>query len=581
MAVKTKRAPIWAHVAACLALAAAALLAFHRVVTFDFVGYDDPEVVTGNPHVVGGFTWDSVVWAATSIGYFANWFPITWYSHMLDVELFGLRPAGHHAMNLALHVVNAFLLYWLLYRMTSRAGVSAMAAALFAVHPLHAETVAWVSERKGVLSTTFWLLTTLAYVRYAAGPSARRYATVLALFAAGLMTKPMLVTLPCVLLLLDYWPLTRFRFSQAGWPRRTARVVLEKTPLFALAAAISIATVVAQERSGGLKSDEQFPFEMRLANAPIGYAMYLIKTVAPYGLAAIYPQTYAAPERWKAICAAGVLVVVTIAAALQARRRPYVLVGWCWFAGALVPVSQLVQVGSHAMADRYTYVPHIGLFITIVWIAADWARGRSIPLWGTVAVSSAIVAVLCALSIRQSEYWRDSVALYTRALDVTTDNRIAHNNLGRSLMDLGRVEEAMTHYEEALRIAPEYETARTNYGNALVSEGRWEEAKAQFEKAVEINPRSAPARTNLGNVYMRLGQFEKAIEHYKQGIELGPNETEAYNGLGACYFQMGRYGDAARQFEKVLTINPAHEKARRNLAATRAKLEAGGAASSP
>ncbi|MEK7795411.1 MAG: tetratricopeptide repeat protein [Candidatus Hydrogenedentota bacterium] len=581
MAVEAKRASAWVHGAACIGLTAAVLLAFHRVVTFDFVGYDDPEVVTNNPHVVQGFTLNSVAWAATSVGYFANWFPVTWYSHMLDVKLFGLHAGGHHATNLALHVVNALLLYWLLYRMTSRAGASAMVAALFAVHPFHVETVAWVSERKGVLSTTFWLLTILAYVRYAASPNARRYVAVLALFAAGLMTKPMLVTLPCVLLLLDYWPLARYRFAETGWARRAARIVLEKAPLFALAAAISIATVVAQERSGGLKSAEQFPLATRLANAPIAYVTYLAKTIVPYGLAVIYPQSYAPPERWKAIGAAAILLIVTVAAVFLARRRPYVFVGWCWFVGALIPVSQLVQVGSHAMADRYTYVPHIGLFIVMVWLAADLARGRSVPVWATVAGSSVVIAIFCALSVRQSEYWRDSVSLYTRALDVTTGNRIAHNNLGRSLMDLGRVDEAIAHYEEALRIAPDYETARMNYGNALVSTGRWDEARAQFEKAAEIDPSSAPARTNLGNVYMQIGQLEKAIEQYKKGIELEPNETETYNGLGACYFQMGKYGDAATQFEKVLAINPGHEKARRNLAAARAKLETGGATSSP
>jgi tetratricopeptide (TPR) repeat protein len=270
-----------------------------------------------------------------------------------------------------------------------------------------------------------------------------------------------------------------------------------------------------------------------------------------------------------------------MAAMFQARRRPYVFVGWCWFGGVLVPVSQLVQVGSHAMADRYTYVPHIGLFVVVVWIAADWARGRAIPVWGTVAASSAIVAILCAISFRQSEYWRDSVSLYTRALNVTKDNRIAHNNLGRALMDLGRVDEAMVHYEEALRIAPDYWTARINYGNALVSAGRWDEAKAEFEKAAEIDPTSAPAFTNLGNVYMRLGQFEHAIEQYEKAIQLDPSTAETYNGLGACYFQMGKYVDAKNEFEKVLIINPGHEKARQNLAAARARLTEVAKPSSP
>ncbi len=555
------------HLLACALLVVLTAAVFGQALTFDFVGYDDPETVTDNPHIRDGITFESLRWALTSFQYFANWFPVTWFSHMLDIELFGMNPAGHHATSLLLHALNVLLLYGVLFAMTRAFGCSLVVAALFAVHPLHVETAVWISERKGVLSTTFWLLAMAAYLRYVHAPSAARYALVAMLLVLGLVSKPMLVTLPFVFVLLDYWPLKRITC------RTTARrYLVEKIPLFVCVAILSAVFVGTQQRGGALKSVDQYPPIVRAENALASYLDYLEKTFWPVDLTMLYPHPGADLPAAKWIVATIILVVLSAIALWQVRRRPYVFVGWFWFVGTLVPASQIVQVGGHAMADRYVYVPHIGLFIALVWSIAEFARERSVPRSVLATISAVIVLAAAALSVRQAQYWRDGLTLYTHAVAVTDNNHIVHNNLGRTLVDLGRVDEAIAHYKEALRIEPDELRARINYGNALAAQRRWTEAAEQFVRAVEIDPDYAPARTNFGNVLMQLARFDDALVQFQSAVALEPKSAEIRNSLGACYFQMARYDEAIDAFSEALELNPNYAKAARNLAAARAKL---------
>ena len=580
---KTRR-PILFHAAAALVLAALILAVFAQVLAYDFVGYDDPETVTQNPYVTQGITGESVKWAFFSFEYFANWFPVTWLSHMADVEIYGLNPAGHHATNLALHLLNTLLLYALLYAMTGRSWESLIVAALFAIHPLHVEPVAWISERKGVLSTFFWLAASLAYVHYTSKPSLSRYLNVVVLLILGLLSKPMLVTLPFVFLLLDYWPLRRLRVAQSDDPFdpperidnpwRVHSLIGEKVPLLLIVAAMMVAALYTQTQGGALKTTDDYPLEVRVENALVSTVTYLEKTFVPRNLAVLYPHPGDTIPNSRVIGSAVLLLAVSVLALWQWRRRPYLLVGWFWFLGALVPVSQLIQLGGHGMADRYVYVPHIGLFIAVVWLASEAAQRARIPRPVPIAAAAIVIALLSVISWRQGAYWRDSDTLYGRAVAVTDGNRIAHNNLGRTLMDEGRVDEAMAHYEEALRIAPNYLTARMNYGNALIAQGRWHEALAQFQMAADANRGFAPVFTNLGNVLMRLGRLDEALVAFEHAAMIDGKAPETWNSLGACYYALGHYMKAREAFLNALQLDRNYTKARNNLAAAEAQLEA-------
>jgi len=444
--------------------------AFYRVLGGEFLRYDDDVYITLNPFVKAGLSRVGLIWAFAT-GYNANWHPLTWVSHMLDVEVFGMNAGGHHLTNLILHLANTMLLFLVLRRMTGFVWRSAFVAALFGVHPLHVESVAWIAERKDVLSTLFWLLTIWAYARYAENPTWTRYLPVVLFFGLGLMAKPMLVTLPFVLLLLDYWPLNRLSFGGKG--ERTVPVYdlfLEKVPLFAMTALSCLITFRAQQMGGAVGLLEKLPFAVRAGNALVAYTTYIGKMFWPKNLAVFYPHPGADLPVWQAVVAGLALVSITILVIRAGKPRPYLSVGWLWYLGTLVPVIGLVQVGAQAMADRYTYVPMIGLFIMLAW-GLPGLGGKRLAVPATL-----VVCALIAVTWRQVGYWRDSISLFRHAISVTEKNAVMHANLGLALRDRGRTDEAIREYREAIRIDPEFAQAHNNLAVALYFKGDYAEA---------------------------------------------------------------------------------------------------------
>jgi tetratricopeptide (TPR) repeat protein len=555
----------------CLALGLLTLLVYVRGLGHEFIEvYDDATYITENIRIHDGPTLDAVRWAFTS-AYAANWHPLTWLSHMLDCRLFGLDPAGHHAVSVLLHVANSLLLCVVLQRMTGAFWRSAIVAALFAVHPLHVESVAWVAERKDVLSTSFWLLTVWAYGAWTARPSAARYALILALYAAGLMAKPMLVTLPCALLLLDVWPLLRAgrlgAAEEQGAIRQgpgLRRLLLEKAPLFAMSAGAAVATFFAQRLGGAVADFEAHPLALRVQNAVVAYAAYLGKTVWPVDLAVIYPYPAAYPV-WKVAASAALLLLVSAVAAWRARRTPAGIVGWLWFLGTLVPVIGLVQVGAQSMADRYTYIPHIGLFVALVWGADALVRrfqGLRLPL---AALAAAALLLLSALTVRQVGLWHSGVTLFSHALAVTRDNYIAHTNLGSALIARGEVAQAVPHFHRAVSIDPGYVIARSNLGAALVDLGRIDEGLPHLMQAVEEAPGDAQSHVNLANALARREDWSAAAEHFQRAIELDPDSIAALVSLAQVRIREGRFADAAALYASIVRRDPDQPLARTNL----------------
>ena len=523
----------------------------------DFVYYDDPKYVTENTVVSSGLTRAGLAWAFTT-GTDANWFPLTWLSHMLDVQLFGLNASGHHVTSVLLHALSTALLFLVLHKMTGMMWKSAFVAAMFALHPLHVESVAWIAERKDVLSTVFWMLTMLAYVRYTREPKVGRFILVAAVFALGLMSKPMLVTLPFVLLLIDFWPLRRLGSRSPG------QLLVEKIPLIALAVASSITTFLVQRKGGAVGSLEAFPLALRVGNGLVSYLAYIRKTIWPSDLAAFYPYRLevSAPA---ALVAAGVLAGLSILAVRVARKHPYVPVGWFWYVGTLVPVIGLIQVGNQAMADRYSYVPLIGLFIIAAWgfdyLAERWKFPRLVV--PGLAIAATLGAAL--ISWNQIRHWRNSAQLWTHALDVTTDNFVAHNNLGLALAGDGKVEEAISHYSEALRIRPSYGTARTNLGAALAKQGKLDEAISNYREALRIRPDLAEAHMDLGAALAGQGKMDDAIGHYRDAIRLKPGFAEAYANLGLAFSNQGQFDSAIAEYRKSIELKPSFAEAHNNL----------------
>jgi protein O-mannosyl-transferase len=541
--------------ATCAALVALTLAGFGGVVGNGFVAYDDGVYVAANEHVRGGLRGGSIAWAITTTEN-SNWHPVTWISHMLDVQLFGLDAGKHHRTNLALHAANVAVLFWLLVRMTGALWRSAFVAALFAIHPLHVESVAWIAERKDVLSTFFWLLTIAAWLWWLSSKAAARYAAVLALFALGLMTKPMLVTLPFTLLLLDYWPL-----------KRTARPALlkEKAPLFAMAAASCVATVWAQRAGGAIRSLESFALSERLANALLSYAGYLGKTLWPVSLAVFYPYPHMGLGSPAVLASALVLAVVTVVALRFETTAPYVAFGWLWYLGTLVPVIGLVQVGEQSMADRYTYVPLIGIFVAIAWGLAELAsRSRAARLLVTTAAACSIAGLFAATTI-QVRTWADSVSLFTHALAVTKDNWTAHNNLGGVFSDQGKLDLAIAQFEETLRIRPAFAEGHYNLASALERSGRHDESIAQYLEALRLRPDYAEAHYNLANTQLHAGRLPEAIEHYESGLRLRPDDANAHNNLAIALNRSGRREEAIEHYREALRIRPDFEAAAANL----------------
>jgi Tfp pilus assembly protein PilF len=552
-----------------------------------FVGFDDPDYVTENGHVQAGLTWESVHWAFRS-AQAANWHPVTWLSHMLDCQLFGLAPWGHHLTSILLHAVNATLLFWVLRQMTGATWRSFTVALLFGVHPLRVESVAWIAERKDVLSTMFWMLTLWAYARYAevqslkskvqSSPTAsnnthhasrttlhasritfhvsRYYLLSLLFFSLGLMSKPMLVTLPCVLLLLDYWPLGRLRLE-------TVRgLVTEKLPYFLAAATVSGVTFVVQQRGGAVAGN--WPFTDRVANAVVSYCRYLGKLFWPGDLAAFYPRV----EHWPigAVAGAGLLLLVISAAVIALRRgHPYAVTGWLWFLGTLVPVIGVIQVGGQSMADRYSYVPSVGIFLGLVWGAHKLTCGWRYQRVGATAVAAA-AALLCAgLTRVQLIYWKDGESLCRHAILVTKDNYTAHYGLGSALDRQGRVDEAISEYREALSEKDDYAEAHNNLGVDLAQQGHLSEATNQFLAALKIKPGYADPHNNIGTTLEKQGRFDEALEQFQEALRLNPDFADAHYNLGIALGRKGRTDEAAAHFQQVLGLRPSHAGAHNNL----------------
>ena len=553
--------------AAVLLLLAITLIAYWRVLGNGFVKYDDDDYVYTNKHIQQGITAESLRWAF-NVGYASNWHPLTWISHMVDWRLFGDKPMGHHLINLLLHILNAVLLLLVLRRMTGSLWKSAFVAALFAVHPLHVESVAWIAERKDVLSTFFWLLTMGAYVLYSEKPSIKRYLPVFFLYALGLMAKPMLVTLPLVLLLLDYWPLDRIR---RGWS-----LVWEKLPFFALAAGSSALTLAAQKLSEA--PIEKLTLGMRVSNALVSYASYLAKTLWPAKLAVFYPHPSDMLPAWKVALSVLLLVGFSVLAFKAAAKRPYIGFGWLWYLVTLLPVIGVIQVGWQAMADRYTYVPLIGLFVAGAWLAPDFTLGTK--RWGDgatgrrgekiripmIAAACTIIALLAMGTRVQVGYWHDSFALFQHAIDVTEGNFLAHLNVGYMLSKQGKVDEAIMHYNEAIAARPDWDQAHYNLGTMLAKRGDTEEAIEQYKEAIRLNPKSSAARANLVCELLNLGRVEEALEFKGEDGGTAPGTAELHFNMGCALEQQGKVGEALREYQEAVRLKPDFGMAHNNLA---------------
>ena len=527
-------------------LVAATVSAFLPVLDNGFICLDDGSYVTGNSRLAGGFTRQNILWAITTF-HAANWHPVTWLSHLMDVRLFSLRPRGHHLVSLLIHVANVLLCFLLLHRMTGSLWRSGCAAALFAVHPLHVESVAWVAERKDVLCGLFWMAALLAYVSYVRRPGPGRYGIVAAAFSLGLMAKPMLVTLPFVLLLLDYWPLGRMASRAAGadpdragarrFPIRS--LVLEKVPLLILAAASCAVTFQAQTAGRMVKSVEHYPVGVRIANALSAYVRYLGKIVCPANLGIPYPHPGPSLPAWQWFGALLLLLCLSVVAAAAVRRQPWLFVGWLWFLGALVPVIGLVQIADQAMADRYVYMPLLGVLIAVAWAIPPASRDNPTRTAALGLGGVMVLAALGGLSHRQAGYWHDDVTLFGRTLQVTARNALARYNLGTGLARRGDPAAAIAQFREALRIKPEFGEAHYNLAKALEETGGYEEAAAHYREAVRIAPDYLYALNNLGGVMLRLGRVGEAVAWYEKAARLAPEDPEVRHNLGLALSRQG------------------------------------------
>jgi tetratricopeptide (TPR) repeat protein len=548
-------------VAAAVCLVVLVALLYVPVRHHEFVNYDDDRYVTENGFVRSGLSPAGVRWAFTAI-HASNWHPLTWLSHMLDVELFGLDPAGHHLSSMALHAANAVLLLLALYVMTGRLRPGLLVAMLFALHPLRVESVAWVAERKDVLAGLFWMLALLAYGLYARRPGLARYLGVLVSFALGLMAKPMLVTLPFVLLLLDAWPLRRLE----GELRKR---VLEKLPLLALSGASIAITLVAQQSAGAMHASEVWPLGLRVANALVAYVVYLWKTIWPAGLACFYPHPASVgtgAELWPRALGAGLLLAgVTVVVVLARRRRPYALSGWLWYLGTLVPVIGIVQVGSQALADRYAYLPLVGIYIVLAWGLDEWIDRRERLRAFLIPAVAVALAALATVTRVQIEHWSHSQALFEHALRVTRNNYVAHNNLGSVFESRGDLARASSHFEQALRIHEEFPPAHRNLGLALTKQGDLSRAIAHLERAVALDPGYADAHDSLGVALQRQGDIERAAEHFERAVGLDPDHVQARNNLGVVLESRGDLEGASVHYEHALRIDPDFAEAHCNL----------------
>jgi tetratricopeptide (TPR) repeat protein len=559
-----------------LTLATAA--AFWQLPGHDFITIDDNVYVTDNSYVAAGLNAKSIRWAFTTVRA-EFWHPLTWLSLMADNQLFGGSPGGYHLTNLLFHIINTLLLFFFLGKATGNLWQSGFAACLFALHPLHVESVAWIAQRKDVLSTLFWLLALMCYAHFVEKPSRSRYGWVLVFFILGLMSKPMLITLPFTLLLLDYWPFCRFEYegSVRLFIRAVRPYIREKLPLFGIAAAATIVAYMAQKHGGGLNSLNPYPLSDRIANALISYGVYIWKMIWPQNLAFFYPFPGSLPK-WQMVAAALTLGLVTALAFKSIKDRPYIIVGWLWYLGTLVPVIGLVKIGDFAAADRYTYVPLIGLFIILAWGLPDILEKWR---YKTVALSlSATLAIgaFAAITWSQTRYWSDSVTLYTHALRVTPNNFFAHYALGDILAGKGKMKEAISHFTNAVKSRPDKATLRNALGRALASQGKFDEALSHFTAALQIKPDLAETHYNIAIALVEKQRYAEAINHFSEALTLNSklNQTQQvrtaeklspYFKLGNTYENQGKLDKAIEQYTRALSIHSEYLPALIKLAA--------------
>ncbi len=526
-------------------LAIVVSVVFWQVHKFEFTNYDDDKYVTENNHIRTGLKWNNIAWVFTN-EHASNWHPLTGLSHILDCQLFNLKPGMHHLVNLLFHIANTLLLFIVLRHMTAGLWQSAFVAALFALHPMHVESVAWISERKDMLSTFFWILTMAAYFSYVKKTNTARYILTLVLFAMGLMAKPMLVTLPLVLLLLDYWPLNRL---DVGNGSQIYRLVREKIPFFMLSAISSLITFVVQKSAGAVQEIEILPFAVRVANAVVSYGKYILKMIWPARLAVFYPHQGDKLPAWHVLTAVLSLMIITILVIRLTKKYRYLFVGWFWYLGTLIPVIGLVQVGNQAMADRYSYIPLIGLFIIVAWAANDllmkW-KYRRITLGISAMVS---ILVLSLLTWAQTGYWRNSQTLFEHTLNVTNGNYLAHNNLALALSQRKKFDESLNHLRRALQINPNYFDAYNNLGMIYIKLDRCPEATQACLRAIKINPANHLPYNNLGVIYLRTKQYQQAIQAFQKAIRIKPDFVQAHVGLGIAYFEAGDKDSAMKEYE--------------------------------
>lgn len=573
---------------------------YWQVPTFEFLEYDDMVYVTDNTHVQNGLTFKGLVWAFSSLE-MGFWHPLTWLSLMVDSEIFGSNPGGYHLTNLLLHIASTVLLFLLLERMTKAKWRSAFVAVLFALHPLHVESVAWIAERKDVLSGFFWMLTMWVYLRYAERPEVSRYVVVFLVFILGLMAKPMLVTLPCVLLLMDIWPLGRTGWrimgnergdnaGQAGTERVPLyRLVIEKIPLLCASLAVGVVTIVSEDRFGALHSLESIPVNLRVANVFISYVEYISKMFWPHRLAAYY--TY--PGQWPLWQVAGsffILFIVCVLVIYWAKKFPYLAFGWFWYIGTLVPVIGIIKVGSFSVADRFTYIPLIGLFIMVAWGVHDLFRKSPYKETVLAMMGGTVLVVLMAVSSLQVQYWRNTTVLFRHALDVTENNTVMHYFMGNFLFREGNVDQAIRHYREAVKIKPDFDDGHDKLGRALSYKGLHAEAVQHYQQAIRINsakadfhyhlacslehlgktdeaalayraalgvnPRYAEAHNNLGVIARRSNDIDRAIEHFQNALKINARYAGAHYNLGNALVKQGKTEEAVERFETALRIEP-------------------------
>lgn len=548
-----------------LGLAAVTFGIYAQVIGHRFIVIDDFAYIEGNPIVNRGVTLDGLAWAFTTF-HSGNWHPLTWIAHMIDSQLFGTIAGGHLLINALIHTANTLLVFWFLLRTTHARWSSALVAAFFALHPLHVESVAWAAERKDTLSTFFGLLSLIAYVRYAEAPSIRRYAWTAITLALGLMAKPMLVTWPFVMLLLDYWPLRRLEITSRRevatkvWP-----LVREKIPLFVLVAASAVVTTVAQSHAGAVRTFTELPLALRLSNALVSYAKYVLLTFWPNDLAVFYPFRGTDIPPWQIIGAALLLIGITAFCVFQRKVRRYLIVGWLWFLGTMVPVVGLVQVGGQTMADRYFYIPSIGLFIALVFGLADIAERRRVAPWISAAIANVVVLVLAVLTNAQIHRWNDSFTLFKHALVVTPPNAAIENALGFALQRTGLIDEAAAHFEKALQLTPDDHMSLLYMGVCRFYQGRVPEATEYARAAIRLEPRAAKAHDLLGMSLAMQNQNEAALDEMRRAVELAPEDAEIRNDLAAALVRLGRIPEAIDQFHEALRLNPNNAPAHANL----------------